>query len=163
MPKFYKQNKKRVDPRYFLNETIEEAVIDPGLTGEGPWPGVSPQDRVKKLAHDAMAKVGEPRPPWEAEDEEGDGFTDASLSEADFDILRDIHKHLSTVAGGGNRAEMFAEVMSKLGIDLGEAGRGDMPGSDVDVDDMEDALGRFQDTAGQNAWANKRPGPKGVV
>ena len=22
MPKFYKQNKKRIDPRYFLNETI---------------------------------------------------------------------------------------------------------------------------------------------
>ena len=24
MPKFYGQNKKRIDPRYFLNETIED-------------------------------------------------------------------------------------------------------------------------------------------
>ena len=23
MPKFYRQNKKRIDPRYFLNETVE--------------------------------------------------------------------------------------------------------------------------------------------
>ena len=33
MPKFYKQNKKRIDPRYFLNETanISEVSI-PGLS-----------------------------------------------------------------------------------------------------------------------------------
>jgi hypothetical protein len=33
MPKFYRQNKKRIDPRYFLNETIErdeEEIIEEG-------------------------------------------------------------------------------------------------------------------------------------
>ena len=29
MPKFYRQNKKRIDPRYFLNESVErEDLID---------------------------------------------------------------------------------------------------------------------------------------
>jgi len=28
MPKFYKQNKKRIDPRYFLNETFEEELTE---------------------------------------------------------------------------------------------------------------------------------------
>ena len=33
MPKFYRQNKKRIDPRYFLNETIEKVEEqDAGLT-----------------------------------------------------------------------------------------------------------------------------------
>ena len=27
MPKFYGQNKKRIDPRYFLNETVDEGVF----------------------------------------------------------------------------------------------------------------------------------------
>ena len=27
MPKFYKQNKKRIDPRYFLNETIDYSSL----------------------------------------------------------------------------------------------------------------------------------------
>tara|TARA_B100000427_G_scaffold322000_1_gene323384 strand:+ start:701 stop:1000 length:300 start_codon:yes stop_codon:yes gene_type:complete len=33
MPKFYRQNKRRIDPRYFLNETTnrdEEEIIDEG-------------------------------------------------------------------------------------------------------------------------------------
>ena len=33
MPKFYRQNKKRIDPRYFLDETTErdkEEIIDEG-------------------------------------------------------------------------------------------------------------------------------------
>jgi len=28
MPKFYRQNKKRIDPRYFLNETTYRGVLD---------------------------------------------------------------------------------------------------------------------------------------
>ena len=28
MPRFTGQNKKRIDPRYFLNETVEEGVLD---------------------------------------------------------------------------------------------------------------------------------------
>jgi hypothetical protein len=33
MPKFNKQNKKRIDPRYFLEETIEKDVLEEGSTG----------------------------------------------------------------------------------------------------------------------------------
>ena len=28
MPKFYRQNKKRIDPRYFLNETMDSSARD---------------------------------------------------------------------------------------------------------------------------------------
>ena len=28
MPKFYKQNKKRIDPRYFLNETTDSEITE---------------------------------------------------------------------------------------------------------------------------------------
>mgnify|MGYP003141077966 CR=1 FL=1 len=32
MPKFYKQNKKKINPRYFLNETVDrDEEIDEGL------------------------------------------------------------------------------------------------------------------------------------
>ena len=30
MPKFYRQNRKRIDPRYFLNETIEREELEEG-------------------------------------------------------------------------------------------------------------------------------------
>ena len=33
MPKFYRQNKKRIDPRYFLNETIEREELEEGDCG----------------------------------------------------------------------------------------------------------------------------------
>ena len=29
MPKFYRQNKKRIDPRYFLNETVDKDLEQP--------------------------------------------------------------------------------------------------------------------------------------
>ena len=31
MAKFYGQNKKRIDPRYFLNETTYKGVLDPSV------------------------------------------------------------------------------------------------------------------------------------
>ena len=65
-----------------------------------------------------------PLPPEQPEDQEGAGFTDATLDEADFDVLRSILTHFqkSRYSGGGNRAERFSEIMSKLGIDLGAGG-----------------------------------------
>jgi len=39
MPKFYGQNKKRIDPRYFLNETVEEVgPVSPDSTQLPPTP-----------------------------------------------------------------------------------------------------------------------------
>ena len=55
MPKFYKQNKKRIDPRYFLNE-ITDPIQDPGLVGVGK---ITPEDRAKeqiKSQFDAINK-----------------------------------------------------------------------------------------------------------
>ena len=42
----------------------------------------------------------------------------AGLSWDDLDILQDIHKHLATVAGGGDRANQFAAVLQKMGVQL---------------------------------------------
>ncbi len=35
MPKFYRQNKKRIDPRYFLNETTHRGVLDESTLSPG--------------------------------------------------------------------------------------------------------------------------------
>tara|TARA_Y100000592_G_scaffold50021_1_gene79199 strand:- start:8207 stop:8641 length:435 start_codon:yes stop_codon:yes gene_type:complete len=35
MPKFYRQNKKRIDPRYFLNETTYRGVLDENTLSPG--------------------------------------------------------------------------------------------------------------------------------
>ena len=35
MPKFYRQNKKRIDPRYFLNETTHRGVLDENTLSPG--------------------------------------------------------------------------------------------------------------------------------
>lgn len=41
MPKFYKQNKKRIDPRYFLNETTQRDLI--------LEQGIMPGDRIDNI------------------------------------------------------------------------------------------------------------------
>ena len=148
MPKFYKQNKKRTNPRYFLNETIEEAVIEPGLTKGGQWPGISNQDRARSLAQQGMKNAGEV-PPWESEDEEGDGFTDASLDERDFEVLNWILKDLRTGTGRGNMGDLFLSIMEKLGIALEEPQGSSAEGEafDIEGDEMEDKLGKFRDAA----------------
>ena len=42
----------------------------------------------------------------------------SGLSWDDMDVLQGIHKHLATVSGGGNRAEKFAAVLQKMGVQL---------------------------------------------
>lgn len=68
MPKF-KQNKTKVDPRYFLEEKLEEAVVEPNPSQSARWPGVSPATRVKDLAQRAMRQAAgeEQVPPWEVQ------------------------------------------------------------------------------------------------
>jgi len=130
-----KNNKKHRDPRYFLTEGSE-------------WPEDKTEDammgRARGLAQRGMEnQISGERPPWEAEDQEGDGFTDASLDESDFDVLRSILKHFeqSRFSGGGDRAERFAEIMSKLGIDLGFAGTGS---GEKDRNDLEARQAEYQ-------------------
>ena len=115
MPRFTGQNKKRVDPRYFMDEKLEESSDNP------KWPEdkteAAMMGRAAGLAQQGLS--GE-IPPWEKEDRCGDGFTDASLDESDFDVLKSILTHFekSKFSGGGNRAEKFKEIMSKLGVNL---------------------------------------------
>ncbi len=106
--KFYKQNKKRIDPRYFMDEKLEESVHDDDN-----------MSRARNLAQSAMSnQLSGEVPPWESEDQQGDGFTDASLSEEDYDVLQWILKDLRIGVGRGNQAEKFIAIMAKLGISL---------------------------------------------
>ncbi len=110
MPKFYGQNKKYRDPRYFLNEVIEEAPE-----------GEAEMARAKALAKSAMDRQSSGEiPPWESETEPEATPDNTVLSADDIEVLKSIHKHfeLSKYSGGGNRAERFAEIMGKLGIEL---------------------------------------------
>jgi len=110
----YKNKKKFIDPRYFMDEKLEEAT---------DWPEDKTQDammgRASGLAQQGMeqAATGE-RPPWEGEDSAGDGFTDAELSEDDYEVLQWILKDLRIGVGRGDMAEKFIAVMQKLGIAL---------------------------------------------
>lgn len=45
----------------------------------------------------------------------------SGLSWDDVDVLLGIHKHLATVSGGGGRADMFAGVLQKLGVNVSAA------------------------------------------
>ena len=53
MPKFYGQNKKRIDPRYFLNENLEETDTPPWQAPED-GPAADPMARASELAQQGM-------------------------------------------------------------------------------------------------------------
>ena len=120
MPKFYKQNKKRVDPRYFMDEKLEAAT---------DWPEDKTSDAMqgsaRRLAQKGLQnQISGERPPWE-----GDGATDVHLdllSTEDLAALRSIRDHLlrSKHSGAGDRGDQFGEIMKKLGISLEEANPG---------------------------------------
>ena len=151
MPRVYKNKKKFIDPRYFLNEKMERTLK------ESPdWPEDKTQDammgRARGLAQQGMDnQLSGQTPPWEEGDKQGDGFTDASLEESDYDVLRWILKDLKTGTGRGNMASRFLSVMNKLGIALDDTGVGSESSelSDVDGDDMENVMGRFRDKLGR--------------
>ena len=68
MPKFYGQNKKKIDPRYFSDEMLEENVVKPP---EDAFPGIDPMTRAKALANKAMQQQASGEvPPWETSGEE---------------------------------------------------------------------------------------------
>jgi len=68
MPKFYGQNRKSIDPRYFADEMLEEAVVTPP---RDTFPGVDPMDKAKALASKAMQQqMSGEIPPWETGNEE---------------------------------------------------------------------------------------------
>ena len=55
MPKFYRQNRKRIDPRYFLNETIEKQ--DNEINEQLPF-GISPGDALDMAGQGIDAAAG---------------------------------------------------------------------------------------------------------
>ena len=56
MPKFYRRNKKRIDPRYFLKETTNRSSDDEPPWGHGGQPasGGDPMTRARELAFAGM-------------------------------------------------------------------------------------------------------------
>ena len=106
------------------------------------------------------------------EDSGGDGIPDVHLdllSAQDLTELRGIYDHLSMVAGGGGRAEIFAKIMVKLGVPVDFTGArqtqtiADWGHEDVDADQMEDSLHAFHDAASKDAWTTKKDkGPRGI-
>ena len=116
MPKFYGQNKKRFDPRYFMDEKTEQ--INEAFDAESEDPTDASQ-----IADDQIDIEAKP----------GDGTHDVKLdllNGQDFAHLNDIVRHLNTVAGGGKRGELFQSIMKKLGIELNADGgkQLDLPG-----------------------------------
>ena len=80
MPKFYGQNKKRIDPRYFSDEMLEENVVQPP---DDAFPGVDPMTRAKSLANKAMQQqISGEIPPWETSgDEPGQDLSNLTRKE----------------------------------------------------------------------------------
>ena len=131
MPKFYKQNKKRIDPRYFLNETTDSEIT------ENSNEELENMSRASALAQQGLSRQESGEiPPWEQSG--GDGEPDVELdllNSDDVAALQNILRHLNTVAGGGNRGELFKGIMSKLGVELDGSHRS--PGVDVPESDAE--------------------------
>jgi hypothetical protein len=121
MPKFYGQNKKRIDPRYFLNETIEEGE-------RPPWedPNQEPRDPMNR-AQD-LAKQG-----MDDATQRTLGLFDGALEDGTpvVDVLSAVRKHLNTPAGSDILAD-FDALLAQLGVDLGEP-QSNMPGDDSSI------------------------------
>ena len=121
MPKFYRQNKKRIDPRYFLHEKIEEA---------------HDQDEENMKRASALAQVGMKGeiPPWE-NDDANLGIFDGHLQDGTDikSVLQSVRSALN-IPGGRAVLEKFDQLLSEMGVDLGEA---PVPGSGVDVPESE--------------------------
>tara|TARA_A100001011_G_C14067591_1_gene738812 strand:- start:257 stop:592 length:336 start_codon:yes stop_codon:yes gene_type:complete len=94
MPKFYGQNKKRIDPRYFMDEKTE--ILKEALEDE---------EQIAQAMNSAQ-------------DTEADLKLDV-LTPAEEESLRDIYRHLNTASAGGDRSELFQGIMKKLGIEVG--------------------------------------------
>jgi len=155
MPKFYKQWK----------EFLKETRLPDGTVVAGDWPD-SPERRARDLAQKGLEAAASGAP-WIGPDKPGCGLTDASLTEADFDILERILERLTIGVGVGNLAQRFSEIMEKLGVSLGaqqdSQSIADWGHADVDADQMEDSLHAFHDAAGKAAWsAKKDKGPRGI-
>ena len=155
MPKFYGQNKKRIDPRYFLEETIDQEEHDDAMA----------------RAEMTDVEPGKERPPWEDPDSPSDpmarakglaqqgleqaqgadpGILDGQLEDGTslIDVVQMVRKQLN-IPGGQSTLEKFDQMLAEMGVELGHA---PVAGSGIDVPESEAEL----DVSGQNA---KQPDP----
>jgi len=161
MPKFYKQNKKRIDPRYFMDELLEEASDD-GFTAAGSWPKDHPVSQSKR-----KGASEEDSPPWASSEDPMErakqlsqqgmasqsqtpnlGVLDGALEDGTpvATVLNMVRKQLN-IPGGTAVLQKFDQLLKELGVDLGAPEQHDHEGFDPGADDMEDALGRFRDAS----------------
>ena len=145
MPKFYGQNKKRVDPRYFLHENEEDAaslrdkLAKSRRSSEAPkrirqnetppWqdpsdPVKSPHERATALAQQGMEAASAPA--FDAT---------ASLSDGTsvLDVLTNVRKQLN-IPGARAVLQQFDMMLRELGVEVGDA---PVPGSDIDVPESD--------------------------
>ena len=138
MPKFYGQNKKFRDPRYFLNEGNED--LPPWTDPEAPVS--DPMARAKELANKGMAAASES--PWDSVPQEplgtiskqGDVTTlSGTLSDGTplMAVINDVRKHLN-IPGGKAVLQKFDMLLKQMGITPGAA---PSAGSEVDTPESE--------------------------
>jgi len=168
MPKFYGQNKKRIDPRYFLDETIDQdergdaiaraELTDTdrradGTTVAGDWPdserppwadpdaSSDPMERAGALAQQGMEQASGMDP----------GLLDGMMEDGTpvVDVLNLVRKQLN-IPGGTAVLQKFDQMLKELGVELGTPpDSSSYEGPDVDADEMEDSLERFRQNAKQ--------------
>ena len=127
MPKVYKNKKKFIDPRYFMDEKIEEAVVGPGHTMAGDWPDERSKEMMGKasgLAQRGLAQASgeEEAPPWQEPDRQYAAPSGESVT--DEDVIRSIYNLLKDNQSSGYRklAGRFMEMMKERGVISQESG-----------------------------------------
>ena len=155
MPKFYGQNKKRIDPRYFLEETLDQEEhddamaraemtdVEPGKERppwEDPASSSDPMARAKDLAQHGLKQAQGADP----------GILDGQLEDGTplIDVIQMVRKQLN-IPGGQSTLEKFDQMLGEMGVELGDP---PVAGSEIDVPESEAEL----DVSGQNA---KQPDP----
>ncbi len=154
-------NKKKIFLKILKENKLKEAVVEPGLTIAGKWPGVHPMDRAKGLAQRGMERAASGEvPPWEPTEPERQYAAPSGNSVTDEDVIRSIYNLLKDNQSPGYRvlAGRFMEMMKERGVISQEAGdkidkghkvrsarmAGFNKDLDIDADEMEASLGRLR-------------------
>ena len=122
MPKFYRQNKKRIDPRYFLDETMDSSVRDKQMAFNA------------RIFHDQLFKLKNKLSPDDPKKQALDALMDKvgnTITGRDNGLSDDEYSELSDAMSPGPPLTKFKDtVMAMLsrshsGIDSDGDGTGD--------------------------------------
>ncbi len=126
MPKFYKQNKKRIDPRYYLEETVdpdefqdamnrsELTDVDPG-SERPPWADpastTDPMERAKQLAQQGL----------EQSQTADAGLLDGALKDGTkvIDVLNMVRQQLNGPDAHATLT-LFDQMLKEMGVSLSD-------------------------------------------